>query len=100
MEQITASELKNQLCSDQKIIIIDVRESWEYEEQQLHHSAQNFPLGDLPQAISQLSNLKNTPFVVHCRTGTRSNQAQKYLTQNGFTKVINLAGGIEAYLAL
>ena len=100
MEQITASELQTQLNTKQNIIIIDVRESWEYEEQQLHPSSQNIPLGNLPQSLGQISDLKNTPFVVHCRSGIRSNQAQKYLVKNGFTQVINLVGGFEAYMSL
>jgi rhodanese-related sulfurtransferase len=49
--------------------------------------------------LDQMSELKNTAFVVCCRTGVRSNQAQKYLMKNGFSKVINLTGGLEGYLA-
>lgn len=99
MEQITASELKTKLVNSEPVIIVDVREQWEYEEIQLHPSTQNYPLGNLPQLLGQLSDLKNTAFVVHCRTGVRSNQAQKYLLKNGFSKVINLVGGLDGYLA-
>ena len=58
----------------------------------------NYPLGSLPMLLEQMSDLKNMSFVVHCHTGVRSNQAQKYLLKNGFHKVINLVGGLEGYL--
>ena len=97
MEQITASELRIKLKNKETVIIVDVREPWEYEEHKLHPSSKNFPLGNLPQLISEMSELKEVSFVVHCKTGTRSNQAQKYLAKNGFSRVINLVGGIEGY---
>lgn len=99
MEQITASELRLKLSANEKIIIVDVREKWEYAEVQLHPSTRNHPLGSFPQQLEAMTDLKDIAFVVHCRTGVRSNQAQKFLLKNGFTKVINLVGGIDGYLA-
>ena len=99
MEQITAHELRTKLANKEDIIIVDVREQWEYEEEQLHPTTRNHPLGDLPMLLNKISELKNVPFVVHCRTGVRSNQAQKFLTKKGFNKVINLVGGLEEYLS-
>lgn len=98
MKQITAIELKKSLANKEEIIIVDVREEWEYEEVQLHPTTQNYPLGNLPMLLNKMRELKDTPFVVHCRTGVRSNQAQKFLAKNGFTNVINLVGGLEEYL--
>lgn len=98
MEQITASELRTKLVNGEQVIIVDVREQWEYEEIQLHPTTKNYPLGNLPKLLEQMSDLKNTSFVVYCRTGVRSNQAQKYLMKNGFNKVISLVGGLEDYL--
>ncbi len=100
MEQITAETLRAKLSANEEIVIVDVREQWEYEEERLHPSVRNHPLGDFPQQLNSMTDLKNIEFVVHCRTGVRSNQAQKYLVKNGFNKVLNLVGGIEEYLAL
>ena len=99
MEQITAAELRTKLAAKEEIIIIDVREKWEYEEVQLHPSTRNQPLGSLPQQLEAMTDLKDIAFVVHCKTGVRSNQAQKFLIKNGFSKVINLVGGIDGYRA-
>ena len=95
MQEITVEKLMNRLLNDEQINLIDVREEWEYEEDNI--GAQLIPLGDLPARISEIAHLKNEEVIVHCRTGGRSGRAQKYLTSQGFTNVINLAGGIEAY---
>ena len=98
MKQMTASELKKKLDNKEPVIVIDVREPWEFEEQSI--CSQNIPLYSLPEKMDQLMDLKDKPFVVHCKTGSRGTQAQKFLQKNGFKEVINLQGGIEAYLKL
>jgi len=40
---------------------------------------------------------KAKPVYVYCLAGVRSNKAATWLTQQGFTKVVNLEGGIEAW---
>ncbi|ELR68518.1 rhodanese domain protein [Fulvivirga imtechensis AK7] len=95
MLEITAVELKQRLKNNENLVIIDVREDWEYDEVNL--GVRNIPLGDLPQRLEELPD-KQTEIIVHCQSGRRSGQAQKYLTQQGYSKVISLKGGIEAYL--
>lgn len=97
MSLISCQELKEKLASDQNTIIIDVREAWEYDE--VNIGAENIPLGDLPNKLNDLSYCKDKEVIVHCKSGTRSNQAMKYLTKQGFSNVRSLEGGIEAYLA-
>ncbi len=97
MNEISAAELKIQRANNTELLVIDVREPWEFEEENI--GATNIPLHSLPEQLLQLSAYKNTEFVVHCKSGSRSKQAYKFLTKNGFNKVINLTGGIEAYLA-
>jgi rhodanese-related sulfurtransferase len=38
--------------------------------------------------------------LIHCKSGMRSAHACEFLTNNGFTNVHNVAGGIEAWLKL
>ena len=95
MNLISTQSLKSKLDS-KDIVIIDVREKWEFEEENI--GAMNVPLGDIPTKLSDLDFCKNKEVVVHCKSGTRSNQAMKYLLKNGFTNVKSLEGGIEAYL--
>ncbi len=98
MEDITVLELKNRLENGEKFHFIDVREEWEYEEDNL--GADLIPLGELPQRFQELDSIKNEEIVIHCRSGARSGNAKKFLETKGFTKVRNVLGGILAYRSL
>lgn len=95
---ITAQELKERLDKGEKIIIIDVREPYEYEEYNI--GAQLIPLGDLQGHIDDFEEVINEEIVVHCRSGARSAAAKGFMVQNGYTNVRNLIGGIMAYAEL
>lgn len=95
MEDITVSELKERLDKGEQINLVDVREEWEFEEDNL--KGKLIPLNTLPQSLDQLSDWKEQELVVHCRSGKRSEQAKKYLQSQGYTQVRNLLGGILAY---
>ena len=94
---ITASELKSRMNSDKKPMVVDVRDEWEYQEQNI--GALNIPLGSLSDRLDELEDYKDHELVVHCRSGSRSRAAQLFLQQQGFVNVRNLEGGILAYLA-
>lgn len=98
MEDITVSELKERLANKEKFVFIDVREEWEYEEDNL--GANNIPLGQLPYQLDELEGEKDNEIVVHCRSGARSGNAKKFMETRGFTKVRNVLGGILAYREL
>ena len=95
MTDITATELKERLANGEKPFILDVREDWEYQEQNI--GGLNIPLGALPDKLDELEDHKNEEIIVHCRSGARSASAKAFLTQQGFTNVRNLTGGIMAY---
>jgi rhodanese-related sulfurtransferase len=96
MTMISAHTLKNRIGQDDNLIVIDVREIWEYEE--VNIGALNFPLNDLPKKLDALNFCLNKEVVVFCKSGNRSNQARKYLLKHGFKNVKSLEGGIENYL--
>jgi len=92
---ITTSELKERLANGEKLNIIDVREPYEYAEQNI--GALNIPLNTLPQKLAELDGLEDEEVIVHCRSGARSASAKAFLEQQGFSNVRNLAGGMLAY---
>jgi len=96
MPDITPAELRQRQQAGETPTILDVRESWEYEEGRIP-GAQNIPLGSLPDQLDQLDELKNQEIIVHCKGGGRSASAKAFLTQQGFTNVRNLMGGYQAY---
>jgi rhodanese-related sulfurtransferase len=95
MEDITVEELKSRLDNNEKLVFIDVREEWEYEDDNL--KAINIPLGELPGRLDELETYKTEEILIHCRSGARSANAKKFLESKGFMKVRNVLGGILAY---
>lgn len=98
MEDITVEDLKTRIDQQEKIVFIDVREEWEYEDDNL--GALNIPLGELPDRLDEIESHKDTEIIVHCRSGARSGNAKKFLESKGFSKVRNVLGGIMAYRSL
>ncbi len=98
MEDITVEELKGRLENKEEFGFLDVREEWEFEEDNL--GAINIPLGHLQHQLDEIADYKNQELVVHCRSGARSGNAKKFLETKGFKKVRNVLGGLIAYRAL
>lgn len=94
MKEISASEFLKRKEKGDEILLIDVREIWEFEEEGI--AGKCCPLGELPQFLNELQSWKEKEIVLHCKTGDRSKKAQKYLTKQGFTQVFSLIGGLEA----
>lgn len=91
---ITVRELKDRLDKGDKIVLVDVREPWEYSMAKIEGSVL-IPLGSLPQSLNQLD--RNAEIVAHCHHGMRSADAVAFLAQQGFKDVKNLVGGIDAW---
>lgn len=92
---ITVEELKERLDKGEDLNFLDVREEYEYEEENL--GATLIPLGELPDRIEELNDWKNSEIIVHCRSGARSGKAKSFMKSHGFTNVRNVIGGILAY---
>jgi rhodanese-related sulfurtransferase len=95
MEDITVQELKERLDSNEDLNVIDVREEYEYEEDNIGSIL--IPLGQVPHRIGELEKFKDQELIMLCRSGNRSGQAKMYLQQMGFSKVRNVLGGMMAY---
>jgi len=92
---ITVEELKERLDKGEDLNFLDVREDYEYEEQNL--GAKLIPLGELPDRIDEIKAWKNSEVIVHCRSGARSGRAKSFMESQGFTHVRNVTGGLLAY---
>jgi len=74
---------------------VDVREYWEVETSSLP-LFKTLPLGTLLSGGED--NLDaNKPTVLLCHHGVRSRRAAQHLLEQGFEKVFNVTGGIDAY---
>ena len=91
---ITATELKTRIDRQDKFVLIDVREPFEYEISRIPGS-KLIPLGELPARLSELDSADD--IVLHCKMGGRSAKALRILQEAGFRKLNNLQGGITAW---
>jgi adenylyltransferase/sulfurtransferase len=91
---ISVSELKRKIDQGEAVLIVDVREPFEYEIAHLENS-KLIPLGELPDRLDELDRSKE--IVAHCHTGVRSALAVDLLQEAGFKNAFNLTGGIEAW---
>jgi len=77
-------------------LLLDVRESWEYDLCRITDS-QLISLKDLPQRWTELPRRRD--IIVICHHGVRSQQAARLLEDAGFPQLYNLSGGIAAWAA-
>ena len=91
---ISPKELKSSLDKGDKLVLLDVREEWEYSLAKLDGSIL-IPLGTLPQSLTRLN--RDSEIIAICHHGMRSADATNFLLQQGFQNVKNLVGGIDAW---
>jgi sulfur-carrier protein adenylyltransferase/sulfurtransferase len=92
-DEITALELKVKMDEKQDFFLLDVREPNEYEIANIK-GATLLPLSQLPNRFQELEKYKGREIVVHCKSGVRSMKAINFLKQQGYTNLVNVAGGI------
>jgi len=96
MDQITPEQLKAWLIDDRrdKPLLLDVREDWEVEVCPFPQS-KSIVMNSIPARLNELD--RETATVVICHHGARSFQVGLFLERAGFTRLFNLAGGIDAW---
>ena len=92
VQQMTPAELKAKLAAGE-VRVYDVRSPEERAIAKIEGSA----LLDEATRAEILTLARDTPLVFQCHHGMRSQQAAQYFLAQGFTKVANLRGGIEAW---
>ena len=91
---ITPKELKDRLDKGDKLVLLDVREEWEFSMAKIEGSVL-VPLGTLPQSLQTLD--REDEIVAICHMGMRSQSATEFLLQQGYKSVKNLIGGVDAW---
>jgi len=91
--QITVQQLKYRMDAGEDVYILDVREPFEY--QIANIGGKLIPQNEVPQRLDEIDRTRE--IVVQCKGGARSQRIAELLKQNGYKRVINLAGGILAW---
>jgi metal-sulfur cluster biosynthetic enzyme/rhodanese-related sulfurtransferase len=77
------------------LFVLDVRSEAEWTRSRIPR-AHLVPLDELEDRLRELPG-RERPILVHCAAGGRSLQACEVLAQHGFTRLLNLAGGLHAW---
>ena len=75
-------------------VLLDVREPWEFSTCHIANSV-SMPMQSVPARMQELA--PEARHVVICHHGARSMQAALFLARQGFARVHNLAGGMDAW---
>lgn len=94
MEHLEPSDLEARLTAGTKLVLLDVREPWEFATCRIPGSI-NIPMAGVPGALQTLD--PGTAVVTVCHHGVRSAQVADFLERQGFGRVANLEGGVDAW---
>lgn len=91
--EVTVHDLKRAL-DEGSATVVDVREPWEADVAKIEGTLL-VPLSVFAAQAKELP--RDKPILIHCHHGGRSMQATQWLRRNGFDRVSNVAGGIDAW---
>jgi rhodanese-related sulfurtransferase len=100
-KNITAKELEHLLHVRQEgacdFLLVDVRELFEFEEQSIQGTDVLLPFTRAHLYEETLERLSTTPFVLYCRTGSRTEHLLSVFKRMGFLYGTHLEKGIVSY---
>ena len=100
--EITVEELAKKLGSQDKFVLLDVREEWELDLAKINDARLEVtPMSRLADegtdALSGSAHQKDAEILVLCHQGVRSAQVTQWLGAQGWARVFSVAGGIDEY---
>ncbi len=94
------AEQMNELLKDEKTIVIDMRNHYEYEvghfDNAIEIPSDTFR-DQLPMAVEMMQAEKDKNIIMYCTGGIRCEKASAFMLHNGFENVFHLEGGIINY---
>lgn len=91
---MTPTELERLRAAGELWQLLDVREPWEVDLARVD-GTRNIPMGELPARLAELDRAQ--PIAVLCHSGGRSARVAALLAQQGFVRIANVTGGIDAW---
>jgi rhodanese-related sulfurtransferase len=84
------------LINREDALVVDVRDPGEYGAGHIL-GAKNVPLARIDEGPAELAKRKDKPLVVYDERGERASKAVAALKKQGFSRVVNLSGGLGAW---
>jgi rhodanese-related sulfurtransferase len=94
VREISVGELKARRDRGEEPLVLDVREGWELQLASIPDVV-HVPMNDLPGRLAEFA--RDAETIVMCHAGGRSMRVAQFLSNQGFTNVANLSGGISAW---
>ena len=94
MIEMTALELNEYIANNSNIVLIDVRETWEYNVAYIKDSI-HIPISEIQNRMHDFNEDETIVFI--CHHGVRSRIVGNYFQQNDYENIINLRGGIDSW---
>jgi rhodanese-related sulfurtransferase len=103
IDQVRPSELQQWLqrqpAGGARPLVLDVREPWELQTASVKleegFELVAIPMNTIPARLAELD--PERPVACLCHHGARSQRVAMFLAQQGFARVANIAGGIDAW---
>ncbi len=96
--ELSAVQVEQRLRAPERVALIDVRTADEFAAGHIA-GARNLDV-TAPNFEAALAGLpKDRPYILYCRSGRRSANAQAIMTKAGFVNVQNMSGGLVAWEA-
>lgn len=93
---INVVELKEKMDSKPaNVVYLDVRTPMEFKSNKIK-GFKNIPVDQVPNRLGEIP--KDKEIVVICQSGARSSSAVRFLKQNGYENIINVSGGMGAWM--
>jgi rhodanese-related sulfurtransferase len=85
-----------ELINREDALVLDVRDAGEYGAGHIL-GAKHLPIARIDEGAGDLAKKKERPLIVYCDGSERSAKAATALKRQGFTRVANLSGGLDAW---
>lgn len=95
LPNVTAADLHRRLQTDRGLVVLDVREPFEWEEGHVA-GALHIPMREVADRVAEIP--RDRPIALVCRGGPRSSLVGSVLLARGFTSLTNVWGGMTGWL--
>lgn len=92
--EIDSETLHQRLANGESVRLLDIRTPGEVTQGAIP-GYEHIPMHLIPLRLTDLP--RDQEFIVYCRSGARSYHACMFLMQQGYTRAVNLRGGIMAW---
>ncbi len=95
LPQVTAPDLGRRLGAERDLVVLDVREPFEWEEGHIA-GAMHIPMRQVAARLAEIP--RDRPIALICRGGPRSSTVGSLLLTQGFTRLLNVWGGVGGWV--